>query len=307
MPNRTSERAAVLTALLLVQIFFGVHYLAAKRAMVDMPPLIYASLRAAGGAALVLAIALALRRPFPSRKDTAELCLWAVLGVVINQIFFVEGLYRTTAIHSALLNSAIPVMTLLAAVAIKHERMSWQKTVSVGLALAGVLLILRPGRTALAEGTLTGDALTLLNGTSYALFLVLAKRVLSRTDALAATAVLLTAGAVLIGLVGLPAWAGFDPAGVSRSTWGWLAFVVVFPTAGAYLLNNYALARADASVVALFIYLQPLIAAVLAMARLGERPPPVTWVGGGLVLAAVFLALRPRLGSQREAGEQLGA
>jgi drug/metabolite transporter (DMT)-like permease len=74
--------------------------------------------------------------------------------------------------------------------------------------------------------------------------------------------------------------------------WIWLAFVVVFPTAGAYLLNNWALARADASVVALFIYLQPLIAALLAMARLGERPSPATWAGGVLVFAAVFLALR---------------
>jgi drug/metabolite transporter (DMT)-like permease len=287
------ERATVLTALLLVQIFFGVHYLAAKRAMTEMPPLVYAAMRAAGGAALVLAMALALRRPFPSRRDAGQLFLWAILGVVINQIFFVEGLYRTTAIHSALLNSAIPVMTLLAAVALSHERMTGQKALSVGLAIAGVLLILRPGGAALAEGTLAGDALTLLNGTSYALFLVLAKRVLSRTDALAATAVLLAFGALVIGLVSLPAWAGFDPSRVSGEAWAWLAFVVVFPTAGAYLLNNYALARADASVVALFIYLQPLIAAVLAVARLGERPPPATWAGGLLVFAAVYLALRP--------------
>jgi drug/metabolite transporter (DMT)-like permease len=212
---------------------------------------------------------------------------------VVNQILFVEGLYRTTAIHSALLNSAIPVMTLLAAVALGRERMTGMKALSVALAVGGVLLILRPSATSLARGTLLGDELTLLNGTSYALFLVLAKRVLGRTDALAATAVLLAWGAVLIGLVSLPAWGGFDPSDVSASTWAWLAFVVVFPTAGAYLLNNYALARADASVVALFIYLQPLIAAVLAMARLGEHPPPVTWVGGALVFTGVFLALRP--------------
>ena len=293
MPTQSRDRTAVLTALLLVQIFFGFHYLAAKRVMEEMPPLVYAALRAGGGAVLVLGTALALRRPFPPPGDTQRLCIWAVLGVVINQIFFVEGLYRTTAIHSALLNSAIPVMTLLAAVALGREHMTGLKGLSVGLAVAGVLLILRPSGLSLAEGTLLGDGLTLLNGTSYALFLVLAKRVLGRTDALAATAVMLTAGAVLIGLVSFPAWAAFDPGEVSAGSWAWLAFVVVFPTAGAYLLNNYALARADASVVALFIYLQPLIAAVLAMARLGERPPPVTWLGGALVFAAVFLALRP--------------
>ena len=293
MPTQSRDRAAVLAALLLVQVFFGFHYLAAKRVMAEMPPLVYASLRAAGGAVLVLAVALALRRPFPSRGDAGQLCLWSILGVVVNQIFFVEGLYRTTAIHSALLNRAIPVLTLLAAVGLGREVMSGLKTLSVALAVAGVLLILRPSSTSLAEGTLVGDGLTLLNGTSYALFLVLAKRVFGRTDALAATAVLLACGAVVIVLVGLPAWAEFDADAVSAGAWAWLAFVVVFPTAGAYLLNNYALGRADASVVALFIYLQPLIAAALAMARLGERPSPATWIGGALVFAGVFLALRP--------------
>jgi drug/metabolite transporter (DMT)-like permease len=292
--RQSRDRAAVLAALLLVQVFFGFHYLAAKRCMAEMPPLVYASLRAAGGAVLVLGVSLALRRPFPSRTDAGLLGLWSVLGVVVNQIFFVEGLYRTTAIHSALLNSSIPVMTLLAAVALGRERMSGVKALSVALAVGGVLLILRPTASSLAPTTLLGDELTILNGTSYALFLVLAKRVLGRTDALAATAVLLGCGAVLIGLVSVPAWRGFDLGAVSGGAWAWLAFVVIFPTAGAYLLNNYALARADASVVALFIYLQPVIAAALAMARLGERPPPATWVGGALVFTGVFLALRPR-------------
>jgi drug/metabolite transporter (DMT)-like permease len=292
--TQSRDRAAILAALLLVQIFFGFHYLAAKRCLAEMPPLVYASLRASGGAVLVLGVAMSLRRPFPSRTDARLLGLWSVLGVVLNQILFVEGLHRTTAIHSALLNSAIPVMTLLAAVALGRERMTGVKAVSVALAVGGVVLILRPTASSLGEATLLGDELTLLNGASYALFLVLAKRVLGRTDALGATAVMLACGALLIGLVSLPAWRGFDPDAVSSGAWAWLAFVVVFPTAGAYLLNNYALARADASVVALFIYLQPLIAAMLAMARLGEHPPPATWLGGALVFAGVFLALRPR-------------
>src|SRR6185436_15610653 len=95
----------------------------AKRVTAEMSPLMYASLRAAGAAVLGLGVALALRRRFPSRADTGKLALWAILGVVINQIFFVEGLYRTTTIHSALLNTAIPVITLLAAVALGREKM----------------------------------------------------------------------------------------------------------------------------------------------------------------------------------------
>jgi drug/metabolite transporter (DMT)-like permease len=303
-----AERARVVAALIAVQVFFGVHYLMAKVLLETIPPMVWAPIRVAGGAAILLAAAVVMGRPFPrSRRDLSTLALFSVFGVVVNQICFVEGLYRTTATHSALINAWIPVGTLLFAVLLGRESMSGRKAASLALAIAGVLLVIRPDRSSPGEATLTGDLLTLVNGTSYAFFLVISKRILSRTDPLAATALLLLFGTVGIGLVGMPALSDFDPQSVPASIWGLGALIVVFPTAGAYFLIYWALARAESSLVAIFIYLQPLLAGALSAIVLGERPLPSTYAGAALLFAGVWLATSTGgRAAKGEPREQLG-
>jgi drug/metabolite transporter (DMT)-like permease len=80
---------------------------------------------------------------------------------------------------------------------------------------------------------------------------------------------------------------------VSPRTW-WLAlYIVLGPTAVAYLLTYWALARVESSTVALFIYLQPVIATSFSVLFQGARPDAATLTGAGLIFGAVYLALRP--------------
>ena len=79
---------------------------------------------------------------------------------------------------------------------------------------------------------------------------------------------------------------------LSGFPWALLGYIVLFPTAGAYWLQYWALARTDSSVVAFFIYLQPVIATSLAVAFLGERPGAQALLGALLIFAAVRLAVR---------------
>jgi drug/metabolite transporter (DMT)-like permease len=288
------ERAAVVSALVAVQVFFGIHYLAAKVLLETIPPRVWAPLRVTGGAVILLVAARLLGRAFPrGAADWGRLALFSIFGVVVNQICFVEGLRRTTATHSAIINTAIPVMTLVFAVLLGRETIDRRKGFSLALALAGVLLVVRPERASIGAATLAGDLLTLVNGTSYAFFLVITKRLLARVDPLAATGVLMGFGAIFIGAWGAPALAGFDWSSVGPAVWANAAFIVLVPTAGAYFLIYWALARAESSLVALFIYLQPLIAGVLAAAFLGERVGPTTIAGALLLFAGVALATRP--------------
>jgi drug/metabolite transporter (DMT)-like permease len=95
-------------------------------------------------------------------------------------------------------------------------------------------------------------------------------------------------------LPGLPAAGAFDVATVSARTWALGAFIVVFPTALAYHLSYWALARVDSSLVAFFIYLQPLIATSLSVALFGESLTAWMLAGAALILLAGYLVLRPR-------------
>jgi drug/metabolite transporter (DMT)-like permease len=283
-------------SLIFVQVLFGVHYLAAKVVLHEIPPGLWALLRVAGAGGLLLIVALALRRPLPrSWPVIGRLALFSVFGVVINQLCFVEGLSRTTPTHSSIIMTSIPVGTLLFALLLRREQAQARKLISLGVGFIGVMLVIRPTASELAQVTVLGDLLTLTNALSYSFFLVISKRVLSRIDSLSATTLLLLFGTLGMSVPGFHAAAGFRLADVSLLTWALGLFIVLFPTALAYLLTYWALARVESSVVAFFIYLQPLIATSLSVALFGDRLTPALLAGAALIFLAVYLTLsRPR-------------
>jgi drug/metabolite transporter (DMT)-like permease len=159
------------------------------------------------------------------------------------------------------------------------------------LAVAGVLLVVRPESASFSSATFVGDLLTMLNSISYSFFLVVSKRTMHRVDALAATALMFVFGAVPIALFGGAAVLSFDFGTVSAVGWFWAAFIVIFPTAGAYVLISWTLARAEASLVALFVYMQPVIATILGIAFQNEVLTRRTALGALLIFGGVYLAL----------------
>lgn len=287
-----TRRASVVAALVAVQIFFGVHYLAAKVLLEEVPPGVWAGIRVTCGALLLLTLARGLGRPFPvALSDLGKLAVFSVFGIVVNQVCFIEGLSRTTATHSAIINVLIPVATLLFAMVFGRESLTASKAASVVLAFAGAWLVVRPDRSGWGSESFVGDLLTLTNALSYGFFLVISKRLLSRIDPLAATSVLMAFGAVIIVALGAPAIVSFDFGQVTSRAWMLGAFIVVFPTAAAYFLINWALSRSEPSLVAFFVFLQPLIAIALSVALRGERLTGSTVGGAALIFGGVYLAL----------------
>jgi O-acetylserine/cysteine efflux transporter len=99
----------------------------------------------------------------------------------------------------------------------------------------------------------------------------------------------MVAALVLVPL-GAPALVAAAP-GLGGRAWGALAYIVVGATVTPYLLNAWALARVPASVVAIYIFLQPLIAVLLANRVLGERPGWSTAAAALLIGAGIALVV----------------
>ncbi len=285
-------RATVVTALLAVQVFFGVHYVAAKILLDEFEPRAWALIRAACAAVVLIVGAWLLRRRFPTKlRDWLGLAGCSLFGVAANQLLFIEGLSRTTPTHSAIINTTIPVLTLAFAVLLGRERISGRKVAALAVALTGVLLVLWPREFGLGSETLVGDLLTLANSASFSFFLVISKRLLERLDPIAATGSIFCFGSIVMAFFCTPAVLAQDYAGISKLAWLNAAFIVLIPTAGAYFLNYWALGRVDSSVVALFIYCQPVLAAGLSALTLGERPGVNVFAGAALIFAGVYLAV----------------
>ncbi|ANM29507.1 hypothetical protein ABI59_07800 [Acidobacteria bacterium Mor1] len=287
------EHTQALWALVLVQILFGVHYFAAKIVISAIEPAAWAFLRVCGGAACLWLITAWRRSPLPDRpQDYALLALYALFGVILNQVCFVEGLSRTSTGHASIIMTSIPVGALVFALLLRRERGSPRKGLAVAVSLIGVLKILGvgPALAESADATLQGDVLVLINALSFAFFLVISKRLMARTDPISGSAILMSFGVLGVSAVGLRPAIAIDYSAVPPTVWVWAAFIVVGPTALAYMLNYHALKHVESSTVALFIYLQPVVAVALGVTVLGERPGVEVWLGAALVFIGVFLA-----------------
>jgi drug/metabolite transporter (DMT)-like permease len=280
-------------ALVCVQVLFGLHYLAAKVVVQEIAPRPWAFLRATSAGLLLLALVALRGIPIPtSRSRLLPLAGLALIGVAVNQWLFVEGLRRTSPGHSALINTSIPVVVLLVAFLMGRERPTPRRLCGIVLTLAGVLLLVGPEQFDWRADSVRGDLLTLVNALSYSIFLVVGKPFLERERTLPASALLLLFGGLWLAPIGAPRLARIDAGSIDTRTWLLGLFIVLGPTVGAYALSTYALRRVEASVVALFIYLQPLLGAGLSLALGFEPPAPRLFAAGAIVFAGVYLAVR---------------
>lgn len=270
---------------------FGSLAVAAKVALTALEPLALAAARATLGGALLFALHRLARPERVPRADWPRLAGLALLGVVVNQLLFLVGVSLTGAIAATVLVATIPVFTLLVAAGLGVERLTRRKTAGAATAVAGIVVLLGAEALSGLTASLLGDVLVVLNALSYSFYLVLARPTLARYSSTTVAAWTFLFGALAIDLLAAPAVLRTDWLALPTDAVLALAWIVLAGTLAAYALSNWALKRADASTVAAFVPLQPLVAALLGVALLGEAVTPRLLAGGALVLAGVVLVV----------------
>lgn len=262
-------------ALLVVQILFGLNYVASKLILDYMPPLYWGALRMWCAAIVMFAVT-----PFVVPKerrmiDAAFLrtcLLFGFFGVALNQAFFLLGLHYTTPANSSILNTMTPIVTLALALIAGKEAFSWLKALGVGVAFGGVLVLRRIEDFSLTSETLKGDVFTLLNCVSLALFFILSRTFLKKHSTFWVTAWMFLFGAILLTFAAVPDFLTGVSRGPSQSEIWAMLYNVLAATVVTYFLNSWALARVHSSSVALFIYLQPVISILFGWFVIHEEP-----------------------------------
>ncbi len=331
----------VYLALFTVQVLFGMHYLATDYGVEYIPPLTWAGLRICIAAVLMLVLFRREITVWPRGLGQWSTVLkLAMLGMVINQGCFALGLARTTPTHAALINATIPVLTLAIAIGMGNERPRTRRVLAVAVALSGALVLLEIERFDPSSDTVIGDLLILTNAISFAFFLILSKPVMARIDPrreqedeevdiadevdepfdeadevdgsgtfqatpLGLTTLVVLGGAPILAILGAPGAASMSLADwAALPGWFWVAFVFVIlgATVGTYSLNYYALARVQSSQVALFVYLQPLVAGILSIGLDREDLTVRLVVAGLLICLGVGLSVE-RSGEAKPSAE----
>ncbi len=285
--------AAPHLALIAVQVMFGSWPIFGKLALKALSTPSLVAFRVSGAALAFLFLqSVAGRIRITRRSDYARLALYALLGVVLNQLLFVKGLALTTVINATLLSATIPVFALLVSIFLGYDRITLKKTLGITLAAAGVIYLVDPLRADFSGQRTFGNLLIILNSISYAAYIAISKDLLRRYGALTVITWIFIFGSIFTIPFGILYTDGDTLARAGAGIWLSVLYIILVPTVGAYYLNAWALARVTPGTVAIYIYLQPLIAFALAPLILGEKWNSRAWVAMLLIFAGVYVVTR---------------
>ncbi|SET47723.1 DMT family transporter [Marinobacter segnicrescens] len=295
--------------LVLTPLFWAGNAVVARGVVDDIPPTSLAFWR------WVLALLIIL--PFGLRGVRRE---WAVIRdhwhrILILALFSVTAfntlLYlaatTTTAINIALINSTIPIMVALLAFLLLGERTRAIQGLGIAVALAGMLLVIGQGTLGRLVGLSfsVGDLIMVTAVASWGVFSVLLRRLSVPVKSLTFLTMQIALGTAVLApiyLVDLMFFSGgFE---LSRTTLPPLVYVAIFPGILAYAFWNYGVLNVGPAKSAMFMYLTPVFAAVLAWVFLGERLGWYHLAGGGLILVGLWFTTRnPPIAPARKTAE----
>jgi drug/metabolite transporter (DMT)-like permease len=282
---------------LLSVVLWGASFVATKAALAELSPLAVIVLRFAIGLAVIVGV-LARRRQLVAvrRADVGWLALLGLNGITVHQMLQAQGLVTTTATNSAWIVATIPVFTAILARFVVGEAFGPLKVFGFALAAFGTILIVGRGdlTSTLPRHVATGDWLMLISALNWAIFTAACKRIIDRYPPAVLIAYVMAFGWLMM----LPPLAldGGWRAVAHLSAGGWVSvlFLGVGCSGLAYVFWYDALGQVDASVLASFIYLEPIVTVILAAILLGERMTWAVGAGGALIVAGVRLVNQRR-------------
>lgn len=286
LPAERASSAAPLAALLTVTLWASA-FVGIRSAGHHFSPGALALGRLLVSSAALGALVLARREPLPSRRDLLPVALCGALWFGLYSVVLNEAERRVDAGTASMLVNTGPILIALLAGVLLREGFPRMLVAGCAVAFAGAAVI---GAATSHHGVAPswGAVLCLVAAAAYAGGVVLQKPVLARVSPLTVTWLACTAGTVVC----LPFAGQLAHTHAPASSWGWVAYLGIAPSAIGFIAWGFALSRTTAGRMGATTYLVPPIAIVLGWLLHGEVPPALAVAGGGLCLAGVALARR---------------
>ncbi len=290
--------------LFVASLLFGANYWIAKGLMPDyFQPLQVIFMRVLGAMLLFWILHLFFTKEKVNKKDLWLIALSSALGVALNQIMFFRGLNLTTPVDTSIIHSSSPVLVLLFAAIIARERLTWMKITGIILGAAGALLLVVHGKEiSFNADSFRGDVYILINISAYSMYLVLIKPVMARYKPVTVMKWVFFFGFIFVIPFSVGTLPDINWKNIDAFAWFSLGYVIVGTTFLAYLLTIHALRYVDASVAGFYIYLQPVVAALIGIIIFGEMLTPEKIIAATLVFSGVYFVSRKPPGRIKDPG-----
>ena len=282
---------------LLAVIAWGASFIATKIALLDISPISIVWLRFTMGV-VILGFVVAFRRQFalPNKSEWGYFAMLGFLGITFHQWLQSNGLQTSEASTTAWIVATTPVFMALLGWVILKEGLVLLQIFGIGLAALGVLLVVTDGNMAsisIRRFGAPGDILILLSAFNWAVFSALSRRGLKTYSATLMIFYVMTFGWFFTSLVFGVGRNYLEIRNLSLNGWIGITFLGVFCSGLAYIAWYDALQALSTAETGVFLYIEPLVAVVVAFFILDEA---ITWAslaGGGIILLGVGIVNRP--------------
>lgn len=207
------------------------------------------------------------------KKDLKRIIGCGIFGVGANMLLFFKGLSLTVPINGAILMTNTPVFVVILAALFRIEKLNIYKGIGVLIASIGATLLLAGDHFNFGGDTLAGDLMVIINAIIYSFYLIHAKPLMHKYHPVAVSVFTFSIGFLFT----LPfGWSDIQAArwgemnsqlmheGLWDSIWLKTFFIIIFASFITYFLNAWALKKGSSSLVGSYIYLQPVLAALIA-------------------------------------------
>jgi drug/metabolite transporter (DMT)-like permease len=239
----------------------------------------------------VLGLALLARRvPLRFAREDARPLLLGGVTFTVHFLVQVSGLTLTTAVNTGWIIAVTPLALAVLSHLFLREHIGRAGVGGLVVATAGIVLLVSRGRVAdMAWLQSSGDWLVLASAFTWAIYTVVTRDLVRRRPPLAAVFVILTVSGVLAAAFALVAG---DPGAVRNLSARGIAALLYLGVAGMAAGQWFwqeGVSRLGATRAGMYLYLEPLATLALAVPLLGEPFGPFIALGGGLVLAGVWV------------------
>lgn len=271
-------------ALFMVNALYGASHVIAKGVMPKyLTPNVFIMFRAVGATALFWLIKAFFVKEKVQRKDLFLLATCGLFGVTVNQLFFFNGLNLSSSINSGIIMTLNPIMVVILSFFIIRDPFNLKRTIGVIIGAVGAILLTLSSGSTSSESVL-GDIYLLINAASYAVYLVIAKPLMSKYSPLTVITYVFSFGMLFI-LIYPPTLSEFvatDFGAITSDAMWKIVYVVIGVTFLTYLLTMYGLKYTSPTVSSAYIYTQPVLVIVFAyaLASIGwaeDYTDTITW------------------------------
>lgn len=258
-------------ALTLVSLLYGINYSVLK---IIIPEYVgafgFIVFRVTIAAAIFWMFYFFIRERIDWKADGWRLLLCAATGIAVNQLLFYKGISYTSAVNGSIIMTLTPILVLGWAAILTGEKITRKKILGVIIGLIGAIIIIYQPDSTIASGDWRGDILVLINGSSYACYLVIVKPLMKKYKPMTVVTWIFTLAIIIVVPVGFSEASAVSFGELPPKVWYGTIYAILGVTVVVYFLNIWTLVKVDSSVVGAFIYLQPIFATVTAILFFGE-------------------------------------